>query len=291
MGSEMCIRDRSKSLSIEVDARIREYQKVRELAPELLQLERIKSVDESVYHATNRVIDRLFNSEVEKQVVREHIASLLMEELSNIEIDNSSDKEDNEEISNDWLNLFWTCVENKTDVDLQRIFAKILAGECVKPGCFSARLLHILSVMNKKDAIAFQAVCALAIHDESGIYLIEPVEEYQNFLHESLKDQLKYDQYVVEDLESLGLLARSSILTFYAEDHGQEKVIADTKVKIEIENTELLEDNQPYINGIPLTKPAVELLSIIHVKLEEKYFSALSKYLREYVGIKLTKNS
>ena len=145
--------------------------------------------------------------------------------------------------------------------------------------------------MNMKDALAFQAVCALAIHDESGVYLIEPIEEYQNFLYDSLKDQLKYDQYVVEDLESLGLLARSSILTFYEEDHGKEKLIADTKVKIEIENEELLEENQPYINGIPLTKPAVELLSIIHVELEEPYFEALRKYLHEYAGIKLTKIS
>ena len=78
-------------------------------------------------------------------------------------------------------------------------------------------------------------------------------------------------------------------MTFYEEDHGQEKQIADTKVKVEIEDMALLQENQPHINGIPLTKPAVELLSIIHVSLEEPYFHALAKYLHQFAGVRLSK--
>ena len=195
------------SLSIESKARIEQAEKLIELITGLPQITGLESMDEQVSHTVNRVIARVFSDETEKQVVREQVTALFIEELKNYPLPEDNDAQ---EISKDWLNLFWSFVENKTDEDLQKIFAKILAGECVKPGSFSARLLHILSIMNKQDALAFQAVCSLAIHDESGVYLIEPVEEYENFLHDTLTDTLKYDQFIIEDLESLGLLGRNS---------------------------------------------------------------------------------
>jgi hypothetical protein len=67
------------------------------------------------------------------------------------------------EISDDWLNHFEKEACLKSAADVQRAFAKILAGEIMNPSTFSLRTLRTLSQLDQSTAAYFKTVCSLAI--------------------------------------------------------------------------------------------------------------------------------
>jgi len=221
-----------------------------------------------------------------RQGIREKVGHYLLEELHQINNEEVIDRA----IDNDWLTLFWDTVEKKSSEDIQRIYAKILAGECLRPGSFSPRLLHILSIMTQKDAMAFETICNMSIRDEGGTFLIEPLQEFENFLQKEITTHEGLGDYVIEDLESLGLLGRSSMVAFHEEEDGTQKDIGGVTCTVVVTNSELLTKNQHYITGIPFTMPAEELRSIIRLTQNKPYFYALKNFTAEYLGIELKPN-
>ena len=230
-----------------------------------------------------RTIERQIIENSEKQLNREHVANLLFQELPHVNEGASS----NEEIDEDWLSSFWSFVEQKSSEDIQRIYARILAGECLKPGSYSSRLLQILSVMTKKDAHAFEAICSMSISDEGGAYLIEPLDEFDNFLEEEILSTPGLNEFTLHDLESLGLLGRSSIMAFSEGDNGRVKNIGGITCSVKITDSELLRENEHYITAIPFSKPAEELRSIISITPNDGYYRALTKFASEFLGVEL----
>jgi len=235
----------------------------------------------------SRVLERQIVENTNKQLIRENVARFALQELKEVDIPSDCTND----IDEDWLNSFWTFVEQKSSEDIQRIFARILAGECLKPGSYSARLLQILSVMTKDDAIAFEVICSVSISDEEGAYIIEPIDEFDNFLEEALSRNSEANEVNINNLESLGLLGRSSIIAFDSYDHGKEKDIGGTSCLLEVVDTDILEENAHFITGIPFSRPGEELRDLVSISPNQYYLQALKSFSCEYLGVQITEVS
>lgn len=60
-----------------------------------------------------------------------------------------------EPVNSDWINRFFTIVEDVSDVEMSQLWARILAGEVKQPKSYSLRTLEILRNMTKDDADLF----------------------------------------------------------------------------------------------------------------------------------------
>ena len=57
-----------------------------------------------------------------------------------------------EPVNSDWINRFFTIVEDVSDAEMQQLWARILAGEVKKPKSYSLRTLEVLRNMSKEEA-------------------------------------------------------------------------------------------------------------------------------------------
>ena len=87
----------------------------------------------------------------------------------------------------DWTARFFNEVQDVSSEDMQKIWAKILAGEVESPGRTSLRTLDTLRDMTKKDAKMFTDICDFVIGNDFVFYddSIKGFEalNYSNLLH------------------------------------------------------------------------------------------------------------
>ena len=58
----------------------------------------------------------------------------------------------NEPVNSDWLNRFFSIVEDVSDAEMQQLWARILAGEIKRPKSYSLRTLELLKNLSPKEA-------------------------------------------------------------------------------------------------------------------------------------------
>lgn len=221
-----------------------------------------------------------------RQDCRESIASYMFQHVRILPAPGDEAVSMNAEVDDDWLASFWRCAEEKKAEWFREMFGRILAGECLQPGAFSARLLHIISVMTTEDAKTFQRICSMCIEDEAGLYIVEPVAEFENILDEFIQHDEKLSDYALEELDGIGLLGRSTILAFDGEDDGSEKGFGAKRCRIRVVNHDKLEANQ-HLTAIPFTRAGEELRSILVVEPNHVYFEAMKSFLSEHLGIEV----
>ena len=85
--------------------------------------------------------------------------------------DELGDKEvDNHDPDPDWTARFFDYIQDVSSEDMQKIWAKILAGEVESPGRTSLRTLDTLRNMTQIDAEMFRDICPLIIGDGVVFY-------------------------------------------------------------------------------------------------------------------------
>ena len=98
------------------------------------------------------------------------------------------------EPDHDWTARFFSSVQDISSLDMQNIWARILAGEVRAPNSTSLRTLNILKDMSSKDAREFSDLEACAIHSivQHSCFRVAtinsesvPNEEYMNSLPSS----------------------------------------------------------------------------------------------------------
>lgn len=110
-----------------------------------------------------RAMNRFLSDELESQARLESIAVLALEDLSQ-EPQASAEKQDGataEEVSDDWLRRYAAFAKDVSEADLQRVWARILAGEIKRPGSFSVRTMRFIAEMDKEVAATFQELARL----------------------------------------------------------------------------------------------------------------------------------
>ena len=63
----------------------------------------------------------------------------------------------------DWTARFFDCVQDVSSEDMQKLWARVLAGEVETPGRTSLRTLDTLKNLTKRDAEMFMGICQLVM--------------------------------------------------------------------------------------------------------------------------------
>lgn len=71
-----------------------------------------------------------------------------------------------EPVNSDWLNRFFSIVEDVSDKDMQQLWARILAGEVKRPKSYSLRTLELLKNISPKEAEVINLASEYLIEDQ-----------------------------------------------------------------------------------------------------------------------------
>ena len=71
-----------------------------------------------------------------------------------------------EPVNSDWLNRFFSIVEEVSDKDMQQLWARILAGEVKRPKSYSLRTLELLKNISPKEAEVINLASGYLIEDQ-----------------------------------------------------------------------------------------------------------------------------
>ena len=106
-----------------------------------------------------RAMTNLVAKEYRKQENREAIARGFLSELQNDQSQTDAAVEQPPDVDDDWLNVFERFAEDATSDRMQKLWARVLAGEVRSPGRFSMRTLRFLSEFSQSDALLFEDLC------------------------------------------------------------------------------------------------------------------------------------
>lgn len=116
----------------------------------------------------DRAIAAALGEQVSRQTNRESISKMAIEELQSGWDDDKKDAE--REIDDDWLNAFSEQAGRVSNEDMQRLWARVLAGEIRKPGEFKIRTLQALSLIQFDEAQLIHKYMDLVV-EERALYV------------------------------------------------------------------------------------------------------------------------
>ena len=184
--------------------------------------------------------------------------------------DELDDKEvDDHEPDPDWTARFFDCVQDVSSEDMQKIWARILAGEVETPGRTSLRTLDTLRNMTKRDAVLFRDVCDFVIRGDFVFYDRKFVQHY---------NPLRYDNLL--HLEECGLMNTGPFLkTTFAWNEEKELALMYQSSTLMITGNPSAKDVLEIPSAI-LTMAGKELFRFAQCKLHMEYLRAFSRFLQ-----------
>lgn len=184
----------------------------------------------------------------------------------------------------DWIERFIGLAEDTSNQAMQTLWAKILAGETVKPGTFSYKSLLTLKQMTQKEADALQKATSLAGRspiDNSSLILLG----YYN--RPSLLNLFKLKSKAHLNLSKCGL-SFPNVLTLMDIDVLYQQEIESTELNIGqsyqlvFKNSELTlkaKRNGLILNYYKLTQTGEELTTLSQAHLNPQYKLQLEQVL------------
>lgn len=136
-----------------------------------------------------------------EEVIRQKNIEAVIAEAIKVLPDNAK----SENLDEDWVNNFFDRCRLFSDVEMQRLWAQLLAGEATMPGSFSKRTVNLVASLERHDAEMFSKFC-------SCVWLIhgEPVPVLFDHRAEALSAAgFSFDMIV--NLVSLGLITFEGI--------------------------------------------------------------------------------
>ena len=126
---------------------------IRRIAEAEAHAARVKAESEiEITGLQRRAMYRFFCEEAKKQQNIEAIAEKALPELAEAATP--------ENIEDDWITNFFDKCRLISDVEMQTLWSKILAGEANSPGRYSKRTISVLSSLDKSDAELFKSLCS-----------------------------------------------------------------------------------------------------------------------------------
>lgn len=95
----------------------------------------------------------IYNS---RKFTREYANSKCIYEQAKCNFDNRNSQRN---VDDDWLHFFFDKAGKVSNASMQNIWAKLLAGEFNNPNSISKKLIHIISIMDVREAQAFRTFC------------------------------------------------------------------------------------------------------------------------------------
>lgn len=235
----------------------------------------------------DKAVTKYASKIIKEQIVLDDITSKAATELvsSNIGI-----IDDVKEISDEWLNEFESNARNRCSEDMKIAFAKILAGEISNPGKFSIRALKIFSQLDKEVGRYFQILCNLAITVyHKGEVLDSRVVVFDSNPNYNSLSKYGLSLYQLTVLQEYGLII-TQLKTYKPYDNEMfvGNINNTVKLAITFQNKDYgllpinrnIDNGNPILNGIKLTKAGEELLSIIPFLDVSEYKNDLINYFK-----------
>jgi hypothetical protein len=129
-----------------------------------------------------RAAQRWVNSEMRRQANIEAIANKAVKELP--ETVNS------EPVSEDWMAQFFDGCQDVGEEEMQKLWARVLAGEVAKPGAFSRRTLQTLKMFDRSDAQLFVDYYTHSLQLSGGPHMAFSIEALYKFLGSNTESHL-----------------------------------------------------------------------------------------------------
>ncbi len=197
---------------------------------------------------------RLLYQELRKQNNIDNVVCFANEELKEVT------KVSDEPVDKDWVIRFFNSVEDVSSCEMQKIWAKILAGEVKQPDSFSLRTLDIVKNLTQREAQTFQKLSNIILISYDGSY--KYIYSNTNLLN---KYNLSYANIL--EMQECGLI-KAQLLTLVNE---QELTIYNEKM-IGIIKSKSNKEQKISIKVYVLTEAGKQLYSIIYKDYSEPYF-------------------
>ncbi len=175
-----------------------------------------------------------------------------------------------------------------SEEDVRTIYARVLAGEALRPGSFSLRTLEVLRVMDHRVAAAFELVRRFAFAETEfgdGIVIFGSAE-----LSQIIIDENKVTYSIRKELEDAGLMDPQPAV-FYLKS-GFENRQTEYKYHDRILRVEYLKrgdaESTRRIDAWRLTRAGSEILRVLPTTPDDAYFAACAKMFAKETNLELS---
>ncbi|MDB5225987.1 MAG: hypothetical protein JWN78_180 [Bacteroidota bacterium] len=211
-----------------------------------------------------KIQNRLLYRENQRQLNIDNVTKIAEEELIN------EDTVSEEPINKDWAIRFFNIVEDVSDIEMQILWGKILAGEIKKPKSYSLRTLEVLKNLSKEEAEIFNKI-APAIIQATSCLIYDPDEG------QLLEDKfgIKYGELL--KLTESGLISSPDAISYFLKAKNERAsfsiLLKNGKKGIHIKS---IQDGVKYqFQVIPLTKAGEELSNLIITESNLDYINKI----------------
>lgn len=129
----------------------------------------------------SRVRERTEFQEAKRQFNVEQIALEAASELRGQEAAS-------EPVDEDWVARFFEAAKDISSEEMQKIWARILAGEVKQPGSFSLRCIEAVRNVSKREAKLFESLSPYVV---AGRYILRTVGDFERTRNARLQDALQ----------------------------------------------------------------------------------------------------
>ena len=215
-------------------------------------------------HGHGEIESRLTFQEQKRTKNIQSVVEMAAERLKDQEVNDHK-------VDHDWVARFFADIQDITSEQMQRLWAKILAGEIETPGRTSLHTLMILKNMTQNDAKLFTNMSRFVFGD--AIFTGEDTEEYMKSItgFPSFGEFLQLESY---NLVKISQLLAQTISVPQPESYNTR--IGDIVYRISATGTE----NLIRIPSYALTPQGKELYGFTEATLDPAHASALAKFIR-----------
>lgn len=208
----------------------------------------------------DRVIDVFHKEHLTKLQNRDAIARKTIEFLpcTPVTEDENSGKS---EINPDWMNAFTSLSELASTEDLRELWARVLAGEIVKPGTFSRSTLRVISEIDRAIAAAFEEVCLQY--------------QFKNFLIKPTLSGDTIEKFML--LEAAGLIQGTDGFTNITSNVNPDGYIYLSGIFYMLKMTGTT--NKIAVNVVGLTRPGIDISGAIMKYDDERELKIISNII------------
>lgn len=209
-----------------------------------------------------RTCSRMLYQEMRKQ---KNIENIVSEAKTILQDEEEVAKE---AVNEDWLMRFFNSIQDISNEDMQKLWAKVLAGEIKNPNSFTLRSLDTLSKITKQEATLFEELKPYIIKYRGTLAILndDKINEKYNIFYGK-----------IVEMSECGLIDSSGTmrLTMKVAQQYPFELIYDKKLL----KSNNMEEKEIEIPIYKLTQAGKDILGVIGEKYDENYFQDLTNYL------------
>lgn len=235
---------------------------IKRIAKAEVEAEKIRALaDIEIRDLQQRALIRFVTEETKKQA---NIESIVYKSINDLEDDAKP-----EGIEDDWIMNFFDKCKLISDNEMQKIWAKILAGEANTPGEYSKRTINFLNSLDKYDAKLFTKLCS---YEWNIGYFVPLIFDTENEIYN--KNGINFGS--LKHLNEIGLISFSGIAN-YRKTNLPEKITAlyyDRLINIQFKKKK---NNELKIGLVSFSRTGEELAAIVDSKPIPDFFDYVLK--------------